>query len=508
MDAAMSAATTPSTRLLDNYVGGQWTPASGSEELDVTNPATGEVLARVPMSSASDLAAAVRAARAALPEWRAVSVIGRARLLFALREGLEARKEELARAVTTEMGKTIVDGRAEVGRMIEMVEAACAIPTTMQGRNLENVATNVDAETIRQPVGVCAAIVPFNFPAMVPFWFLPFAIACGNTFVLKPSEQVPLTQNRIFELIDELDLPPGVVNLVNGDREVADAILESPGIDAVSFVGSAKVARHVYERAAGNGKRVQALGGAKNHMVVMPDAVVEKTVDGVLSSAFGAAGQRCMAGSVVVTVGEAHDRLVQPLADAARDLQVGDGLDEGVAVGPVISHAARERIEGWIEKAVQDGATLVLDGRRDDSDDAYIGPTILIGVRPGMDILAEEVFGPVLAIVETDTLEEAIEVVNSSRYGNGTSIFTESGGAVALPPRRRGGHDRREHRRGRAGGLLPLQRLEGLIPRRPPRARAGRRRVLHAQEDRDVALVLRGGRQRSPVRRALKFVDG
>src|SRR5690349_3479081 len=260
----MSAATTPSTRLLDNYVGGQWTPASGTEELDVTNPATGEVLARVPMSSSSDLDAAVRAARAALPEWRAVSVIARSRLLFALREGLEARKEELARSVTTEMGKTIVDGRAEVGRMIEMVEAACAIPTTMQGRILEDVATNVDAETVRQPVGVCAAIVPFNFPAMVPFWFLPFAIGCGNTFVLKPSEQVPLTQQIAFEVLDTLDLPAGVVNLVNGSREIGEGILEHPGIDAAAFVGSTPVARMPYNLAAKSGKRGEALDGAKH----------------------------------------------------------------------------------------------------------------------------------------------------------------------------------------------------------------------------------------------------
>src|SRR5215212_5963037 len=238
------------TRVLDNYVGGSWTPSASSEQLDVTNPANGDVLARVPLSSAADLDAAVRAARDALPAWREISVIARARLLFALREGLAARKEELARSVTTEMGKTIVDGRAEVARMIEMVEAACALPTTMQGRILEDVSTNIDAETIRQPVGVCAAIVPFNFPAMVPFWFLPFAIACGNTFILKPSEQVPLTQQIAFEVLDGLGLPPGVVNLVNGGREVVEGILEHPGIDAVSFVGSAPVARLVYERAA------------------------------------------------------------------------------------------------------------------------------------------------------------------------------------------------------------------------------------------------------------------
>src|SRR4051812_46458342 len=283
--------TTTATRLLQNYVGGRWTPASPGETLDVQNPASGELLARVPLSSAADLDAAVKAAREALPAWRAVSVIERARRLFGLRERLDARREELARSVTTEMGKTIVDARAEVARMIEMVECACAIPTTMQGRVLEDVARNVDAETVRQPVGVCAAIVPFNFPAMVPFWFLPFAIACGNSFILKPSEQVPLTQQIAFEILDSLELPAGVVNLVNGGREVVEGILDHPGIDAVSFVGSAPVAKIVYERAAAAGKRVQALGGAKNHMVVMPDAVVDKTVGGVIGSAFGAAGQ-------------------------------------------------------------------------------------------------------------------------------------------------------------------------------------------------------------------------
>src|SRR5215217_4354007 len=315
------ATTTPSTRLLDNYVAGRWTPATGDDALDVTNPATGDVLARVPLSGAGDLDAAVSAARAALPEWRAVSAIGRSQKLFALRAGLVDRHEDLAGSATTEMGKTLPDARAEVSRMIEMVEAACALPTTMQGRVLEDVARNVDAETIRQPVGVCAAIVPFNFPAMVPFWFLPFAIGCGNTFVLKPSEQVPMTQQIAFEVLDGLGLPPGVVNLVNGGREIVEGILDHPDIDAVSFVGSAPVARLVYERAAASGKRVQALGGAKNHMVVMPDAVIDRTVDGIIGSAFGAAGQRCMAGSVVVTVGEAHEKLIGPLVERTRALR-------------------------------------------------------------------------------------------------------------------------------------------------------------------------------------------
>ena len=422
-------------RLLDNYVGGRWTPSSAGEQLDVINPATGETLARVPLSSAADLDAAVRAAREALPAWRDVSVIERGRRMFALRTGLDARREELARSVTTEMGKTIADARAEVARMIEMVELACAVPTTMQGRILEDVSRNIDAETVRQPVGVCAAIVPFNFPAMVPFWFLPFAIACGNTFVLKPSEQVPLTQQIAFEVLDSLELPPGVVNLVNGGREVVEGILDHPGIDAVSFVGSAPVARIVYERSAKAGKRVQALGGAKNHMVVMPDAVIDKTVPGIIGSAFGAAGQRCMAGSVVVTVGEAHDRLMEPLREPTAALRVGDGNDDATEVGPVISCAARDRISAAIERGAEEGAKLLVDGRAPNGDDldadgAYLGPTILDEVDPDSEMVREEIFGPVLSVVRVDTLDDAIEVVNRSRFGNGTSIFTESGAAM------------------------------------------------------------------------------
>jgi malonate-semialdehyde dehydrogenase (acetylating)/methylmalonate-semialdehyde dehydrogenase len=420
-------------RLLDNYIDGEWTPAQAATDvLDVLNPANGEVLARVPLSGVSDLDGAVRAAREALPEWRGVSTIARARKLFELRERLVARQEDLARSVTTEMGKTIADARAEVARMVEMVEAACAIPTTMQGRILEDVSRNIDAETIRQPVGLCAAIVPFNFPAMVPFWFLPFAIACGNTFVLKPSEQVPLTQQIAFEELHALGLPPGVVNLVNGGREVVEGILDHPGIDAVSFVGSAPVARIVYERAAKAGKRVQALGGAKNHMVVMPDAVIDKTVEGIIGSAFGAAGQRCMAGSVVVTVGDAHEQVMPPLISASRGLRVGDGLEDASDVGPVISCAARDRIRDWIERGEASGAKVVLDGRdaSGDPNGSYVGPTILDRVTPDMDIAQEEVFGPVLCVISAPTLDDAIGIVNSSRFGNGTSIFTESGASV------------------------------------------------------------------------------
>jgi malonate-semialdehyde dehydrogenase (acetylating)/methylmalonate-semialdehyde dehydrogenase len=330
------------------------------------------------------------------------------------------------------MGKTIGDARAEVARAIEMVESACAIPTTIQGRVAEDVSRGIDAETVRQPVGVCAAIVPFNFPAMVPFWFLPFAIACGNAFVLKPSEQVPMTQQLAFEALDELELPPGVVNLVNGDREIVEAILDHPGIDAVSFVGSAPVARLVYERAARAGKRVQALGGAKNHIVAMPDAVLKKTVEGIVGSAFGAAGQRCMAGSVLVVVGEARERLLPALVERARTLRVGPGSDESVELGPVISPAARERIAAAIENAVGDGAELLLDGRGADPGAAgtLLGATILGAVDPGSDAVTEEIFGPVLSVVEVATLEQAIATINSSRFGNGASIFTESGAAV------------------------------------------------------------------------------
>jgi malonate-semialdehyde dehydrogenase (acetylating)/methylmalonate-semialdehyde dehydrogenase len=430
--SSTSVAVETGARRLSNYIGGGWVASESDELLEVTDPASGEAIGLVPLSSAAELDRAVSAARAALPAWREVSVIERGRRLFALRDGLDRRREDLARSVTAEMGKTIADARAEVARMIEMVECACAIPTTIQGRVAEDVSRGVDAETVRQPVGVCAAIVPFNFPAMVPFWFLPFAIACGNSFVLKPSERVPMTQQIAFEALDELGLPPGVVNLVNGGREVVEGILDHPGIDAVSFVGSAPVARLVYERAAAAGKRVQALGGAKNHMVAMPDAVPGKTVEGIVGSAFGAAGQRCMAGSVLVTVGAARERLLPALVERARELSVGPGSDESVELGPVISAAARERIAAAIERAVADGAELLLDGREVDAGPggSLLGATILGGVDPQSEAGSEEIFGPVLSVVEVDTLPQAIETVNRSRFGNGTSIFTESGAAV------------------------------------------------------------------------------
>jgi malonate-semialdehyde dehydrogenase (acetylating) / methylmalonate-semialdehyde dehydrogenase len=429
----MGTVTEAGTRTLANYIGGRWVPSTSPELLDVTNPATGATLARVPLSTADELEQAVAAAREAFGSWRSTPVIRRAQWLFGLRGALHERRAEIAASVTREMGKTLPDAEAEVARMIEMVELATAVPTTMQGRVLEDVATGIDAETIRQPVGVCAAICPFNFPAMVPWWFAPFALACGNTFVLKPSEQVPLTQTLVFEIVHDLGgLPPGALNMVQGGRGVVDAILDSPGIDAVSFVGSAPVARHVYARAAAAGKRVQALGGAKNHMVVMPDAVLDKTVANILGSAFGAAGQRCMAGSVVVAVGDARGPLVERLVAETARLRVGDGMLAGTDVGPVVSAPARERIREWIERGVAEGARLAHDGREADGPEggSYVGPTILDEVTPEMAIAREEVFGPVLCVIHAGSLEEAIEIVNGSRFGNGTSIFTESGAAV------------------------------------------------------------------------------
>lgn len=429
----MDGTTTTEPRTLRNLIGGAWTVAAEAELLDVTNPANGEVLARVPLSGAADVERAVAAARDALPAWRGTSVIERARRLFALRELMERHAGDLARSVTREMGKTLPDARAEVARAIEMVEAATAVPQTMQGRILEGVATNVDAETIRQPVGVCAAITPFNFPAMVPMWFLPFAIGCGNTFVLKPSEQDPLTMELVMGLIAEAGIPDGVVNLVLGGVDVVNGILDSPGIDAVSFVGSARVARYVYERASANGKRVQALGGAKNSMVVMPDAVIGQTASNIIASGFGAAGQRCMAGSVIVAVGDAWEKLRPELVARTEALQVGDGMDPATDVGPVISPAACDRITATIDAAVAAGASLAVDGRAPagvPDGGAYVGPTILEGVDPESDTAREEIFGPVLAVVEVATLDDAIAFVNASRYGNGTSIFTESGAAA------------------------------------------------------------------------------
>ena len=434
-----NAQDTSTVRILSNYVAGRWLPAQSTGLLDVTNPANGEVLARVPLSGAADLEAAVAAANAALPDWRSRSIGERTEFIYSLREKFRQRTNEVAESITREGGKVLSDARAEVTRSIEVLEAACASPMTMQGRILEGVARGINSETFRQPVGVCAAIVPFNFPAMVPMWFLPFAIACGNTFILKPSEQVPLTSELICQILDEIGLPPGVVNVVNGAHDVVNAILDSPGIQAVSFVGSVNTAKYIYRRAAEKGKRVQALGGAKNYMVVMPDAIVDKTVSNVLGSAFGNAGQRCMAGSVLVTVGGAQATIMGKLKEEAQKLIAGDGRDPKSSLGPVISPAACERIHDAIESGIKDGAELLVDGRHPKNTPAggnFVGPTILNNVKASMRVAREEVFGPVLSVMHVDSLDEAIALVNGDPRGNGTSIFTENGAAVREYTRR------------------------------------------------------------------------
>jgi len=436
---AGTAPESAATRTLANYIGGRWLPARASGSLDVTNPANGEVLARVPLSGIAEIHDAVAAAGAALPEWRARSVGERTEFIYAMREKFRQRIDDLAASVTREGGKVLSDARAEISRTIEVLEVACAAPMTMQGRILEGVARGINSETIRQPIGVCAAITPFNFPAMVPMWFLPFAIVCGNTFVLKPSEQVPLTSELMFEIFEEIGLPHGVVNLVHGAHDAVNAILDDPEIRAISFVGSVNTAKYIYRRAAENGKRVQALGGAKNYMIVMPDAVIDKTVSNVLGSAFGNAGQRCMAGSVLVTVGSAKAAIMKPLKAAAEKMIAGDGRDAKASLGPVISSAACERIHEAIEVGIKEGAELLVDGRRPAAVPAggnFVGPTILNNVTPEMRAAREEIFGPVLSVMHVDTLEQAIAIVNSDPRGNGTSIFTENGAAVREYSRR------------------------------------------------------------------------
>ncbi|HZS01671.1 MAG TPA: CoA-acylating methylmalonate-semialdehyde dehydrogenase [Chloroflexota bacterium] len=420
---------------LRNYVGGAWVESTSARALDVLNPATAQPLARVPLATAAEVDAAVQAAQAAFPGWRATPPLVRARYLFRLKELLEAHFEELARTVTLEMGKTLEDARGSVRRAIENVEVASGIPSLMMGYGLEDgAAAGMDEEVIRQPLGVFAAICPFNFPAMVPFWFLPYAIACGNTFVVKPSERVPMTQGRMFELLDAAGLPAGVVNLVNGDREAVDALLDHPDVKGISFVGSTAVAKQVYARAAANGKRVQAQGGAKNMLVVMPDADVEQSVANMLGSCFGAAGQRCLAGSVIIPVGAAHEPLRRALLERASALRVGNGLEPGVEMGPVISASARDRIVSYIAKGVAEGAKLLLDGRgvrvAGHPDGYFVGPTIFDEVTPDMAIAQDEIFGPVVSIVPAADLDAALGIIARSPYGNAASIYTQSGAAA------------------------------------------------------------------------------
>jgi malonate-semialdehyde dehydrogenase (acetylating)/methylmalonate-semialdehyde dehydrogenase len=419
---------------LQNFIGGSWTDSRATETLDVFNPAKGEVIARAPLSPAADVDAAVAAARAAFPEWRATPVAERARRMFAFRELMERHFEELARIVTTEHGKTLDESRGSVRRAIEAIEVACGMPSLIQSLGMEDVSRGIDCDAHRQPLGVFAAIAPFNFPAMVPMWFLPFAVATGNTFLVKPSELVPLSQMRIFELLAEAGLPDGVVNLVHGGADVVNAICDHPDIRGVSFVGSTPVARHVYERSARNGKRVQSLGGAKNFIVVMPDADLDRSIAIVSESCYGCAGERCLAGSVVVTVGDSHGAVRERLVDAARRIHVGDGLEDGVTMGPVIRPKAKERILGYIEKGVSEGAELLLDGRdlsvANRPKGFFLGPTIFDQVDPRSTIGREEIFGPVLSMINVPDLPAALELLHAHPQANATSIFTRSGKAA------------------------------------------------------------------------------
>ena len=421
-------------RTLRNYVGGKWVESSSTETLEDSDPATLDVAALVPLSGRSEIDSAVAAAREAQPAWREVPPQQRARALLALRRCLVEHRSEIAELVTSDMGKTIADADMEVGRGIESVEAAAAVPHLLKGENLEGVAPGLDVEMIRQPVGVVAAITPFNFPAMIPLWFLPFAIAAGNTFILKPSERDPRPSEVIFELIDGIDeIPAGVANLVHGGRKAVESLLEHRGVDAISFVGQASTARLIASRCAQEGKRCQALGGAKNSLIVMPDSDLHQAVPQIMASAFGAAGQRCLAGSVCAIVGDdrRHAEVTKALRDAAEALKVGPGADRDTDVCPVIAPEARDRVEAAIQRAVEEGAELILDGRMGGGvTGTFIGPTLIEATEWESQLLREELFGPLLTIVLVADLGEAIQFANGSRYGNSTSIFTQSGEAA------------------------------------------------------------------------------
>jgi len=414
------------------YVNGAWEAPPGRAAQPVTNPASGAIVAQVAYANGADVDRAVRAAHEAFLEWRAVPVVDRVQPLYRFKTLLEKHAAELAATLTRENGKTADDAKAEVRRAIQMVEVACGMPSLMMGDSLNDVAGGLDCKTIRQPIGVCAGITPFNFPAMVPMWMYPFAIACGNTFVLKPSEKVPLTPSRAVELLHEAGLPPGVLNLVHGGKEAVDGLLHHPLVRAVSFVGSTPVAKYIYATAAAEGKRVQALGGAKNHLVVMPDADMPKTVEAIIGSAFGAAGERCLAGSVLVAVGDAAAPLLDLLTKRTRALAVGDGSQTGVEMGPLVTADHAKRVAGYIENGVAEGATPLCDGRefQNAAGGFFLGPTIFDHVTPEMTIAREEIFGPVLSVIRVPSLDEAIALVNRSPFGNATSIFTASGKAA------------------------------------------------------------------------------
>lgn len=420
-------------RNLELYINGQWCGAKASRYQDVTNPATGDLIGHVPLGAQEDVDDAVQAASQAFPEWRRTPPEDRIQYLFKLKRILEDHFEEIARTITIENGKTLAESRGELRRAVENVEVACGIPSLMQGYNLEDVARGIDETMIRQPLGVVAAITPFNFPAMIPFWFLPYALACGNTFILKPSERVPLSSTLLFELMEQLKLPPGVLNLVYGSKATVDALLEHPEVQAISFVGSTAVAKYVYAHAAAHGKRVQCQGGAKNPVLVLPDADMDAATRITCDSAFGCAGQRCLAVSVAVTVGEAQTNFRQRIIDAADSIRVGNGLDEDVQMGPVISLESKGRIENLIGKGVNDGATVLLDGRNNNlakGKGNFLKPTLLENLPVGSPVSQTEIFGPVLSLTHVRTLEEGIEFLARSSYGNQASIFTTSGAAA------------------------------------------------------------------------------
>ncbi len=416
---------------LPNFIGGQWLPASSQDLIRVENPATGAAIAAIPDSSQADVDACVAAALQAFAGWRKVPPVDRAQHLFRYKHLLEEDFEEIARIVTLEHGKTLAEARGEVRRAIENVDVAVGVPTLMQGRNLEDVAKGIDEYAVRQPLGVFAAIAPFNFPAMVPFWFIPYAIATGNTFIIKPSEQTPLSQVIMVELAERAGLPAGILSLLHGGRQTAQALLDHPDVQGISFVGSTPVARSVYQQGTANGKRVQAQGGAKNYIVLMPDANLDPSIDNILESAYGCAGQRCLAGSVVLAVGDAYEAAREELASKASQLVVGDGFDPQTAMGPVISAKSRARIIDYIETGVTEGAKLLVDGRgqavagRDGGH--FLGPTLFAGVDPEMSVANDEIFGPVLCLMKASDLDEAIAIIDRVPYGNMACIFTSSG---------------------------------------------------------------------------------
>ena len=420
--------------VVPNLIDGSWRKSSARTALSVTNPATAEEIARVPLSPSAEVGAAAISAAAAFPEWRRTPPGERVQYLFKFKQLLEQSFSELARVITTECGKTLDESRGELRRGIENVEAACGIPTLIQGYNSEDIASGIDETMIRQPVGVVAGITPFNFPAMIPLWFIPWALACGNCMILKPSEKVPNTVHRILQLLEQTGLPDGVVQALNGSKETVDAILDHPLIQAISFVGSTSVARYIYSRAAANGKRVQCQGGAKNPLIILPDADIEEASRAVGESAFGCAGQRCLAGSLVLTVGDAQEPFSEALSEMALSRRLGYGLDSGVEMGPVISAESKDRIGALIEQGVQEGASLEVDGRQrvvtGYEDGFFVGPTILSGVEAEATLVSTEIFGPVVTLLRFPRVDEAINFVNQGKYGNMACLFTGSGASA------------------------------------------------------------------------------